>query len=129
MTNKELGLVIYNAQDRIFNINNKYGTFWGSKSLYGCHVWAFTKGKEKNFEPYEMSEEKCGKVTVNGREIPYEWSKLESAWNPWCVTININKLGFKPGSSYEFVVSGFKTILGETIEPFKTVFSCVGANE
>ncbi len=129
MTNKELNLVIYNAQDRIFDINNKYGTFWGSKSLYGCHVWAFTKGQEKNFEPYEMSEEKCGKVTVNGREIPYKWNRHEASWNPWCVTININKLGFKPGNSYEFVVSDFKTKSGETIEPFKTVFSCVGANE
>ena len=123
MKNEQLGLVVYGANDRVYDINNKYGTF-GTADVRGCHMWAFTSGEKTNYAPYNMSPEK-GIVTMNGKEIPFEFKRKTGIWNPWIVAVDLTKLHMKQGETYEFVVSDFKTETGETIEPVKTVFTTV----
>lgn len=126
MTNKELGLHIYGAGKMVHDINNIYGynNFSFPKECEGHYVWYFTKTEEYNFAPYEMSE-KRGRVTVNGREVPFKYMRRSYGWNPWLVAVDIRRLHFEPGKSYTVTISDFETAAGEKTEPVDTVIECI----
>ncbi len=126
MTNKELGLHIYGARTFDHDINNIYGynNFSFPQELEGHYVWYFTQTQENNFEPYDMSE-KRGKVTVNGKEVPFLYLRKSFGWNPWLVAVDIRKLHFVPGESYTITISDFETKSGEKMEAVDTVINCI----
>ena len=126
MTNKELGLHIYGAGEKEHDLNYIYGynNFSYPKEFEGFYVWYFTKTAEENFEPYAMKDKK-GKVTVNGKEVPFKYTKKNSGWNPWMVAVDLRKLHFESGKSYTVTISDFETESGEIMESVDTVINCI----
>lgn len=130
MTNQELGLHLYGAASIDHDVHQIYGynNFSFPKRFEGFYVWAFTKTAAENFAPYEMSE-KRGKVTLNGKAIPFEYVKKESGWNPWLVAVDLRKLRLMPGENYTITISNFETRDGEIMEPVETHLHCLPKGE
>ncbi|MBO5198143.1 MAG: glycoside hydrolase family 3 C-terminal domain-containing protein [Lachnospiraceae bacterium] len=123
MSNEELGLFVYGAGTRTHDVNNIYGTFDAVRDLEGHYVWAFTCPPSTNYDPYDMSPVP-GKVTMNGKEIPFRYYKSTGRWNPWKVAVDLRKLHMEPGGNYTITISDFATADGRMMEPVDTVFQC-----
>ncbi len=128
MTNKELGLYVYGAGEIEHDVNYilGYNNFYDAKLLEGHYVCFFTKGEETNHEPYEMSD-KRGKVTVNGKEVPFLYLRKNNpnVWNPWTVAVDLRKLRLENGKKYTITISEFETKNGEITEPVDIVIKCI----
>lgn len=125
MTNEEKGIFLYGAGVKDHDVNDVYGSWMAKGDLEGTYMWFFTQLPETNYAVLDMSPEP-GKVTMNGKEIPFKFIKTEGRWDPWSVAVDIRKLHMKPGGSYTITISEFKTAEGVMMEPVDTVFNCIG---